>query len=40
MGHKVAGTRQGDAHTIWVDPTTGAYYGAADRRISGKAVGY
>ncbi len=40
MGHRVAGARQGDAHTIWVDPKTGIYYGAADRRISGKAVGY
>lgn len=40
MGHKVGGTRQGDAHSIWVDPKTGTYYGAADHRISGKAVGY
>jgi gamma-glutamyltranspeptidase/glutathione hydrolase len=40
MGHKVAGARQGDAHTIWVDPKSGTYYGAADRRISGSAVGY
>ena len=40
MGHTVTGTRQGDAHSIWVDPKTGTYYGAEDRRISGKAVGY
>jgi gamma-glutamyltranspeptidase/glutathione hydrolase len=40
MGHQVGGTRQGDAHSIWVDRKTGTYYGAADRRISGKAAGY
>jgi gamma-glutamyltranspeptidase/glutathione hydrolase len=40
MGHTVEGTRQGDAHSIWVDPKTGRYYGAEDRRISGKAAAY
>lgn len=40
MGHKVGGTRQGDAHSIRVDPKTGKYFGAADHRISGKAAGY
>jgi gamma-glutamyltranspeptidase/glutathione hydrolase len=40
MGHKVRSTKQGDAHSIWVDPKTGLYYGAADRRINGKAAGY
>jgi gamma-glutamyltranspeptidase/glutathione hydrolase len=40
MGHKVSGTKQGDAHSIWVDPRTGLYYGAEDRRISGRAAGY
>ncbi len=40
MGHTVSGNHQGDAHTIWVDPKTGVYQGAADRRVSGKAVGY
>ena len=40
MGHKVTGTWQGDAHSIWVDPKTGRYYGAEDRRIDGKAAGY
>jgi gamma-glutamyltranspeptidase/glutathione hydrolase len=40
MGHVVTGTRQGDAHSIWVDPRTGFYYGAEDRRISGKVAGY
>jgi gamma-glutamyltranspeptidase / glutathione hydrolase len=39
MGHFVTAIRQGDAHSIWVDPKTGTYYGAADRRISGKASG-
>jgi gamma-glutamyltranspeptidase/glutathione hydrolase len=40
MGHKVEGTRQGDAHSIWVDPKTGRYHGAEDRRISGKVASY
>jgi gamma-glutamyltranspeptidase/glutathione hydrolase len=40
MGHRLEGARQGDAHSIWVDPKTGTYYGAADHRISGKAQGY
>ena len=40
MGHTVEGTRQGDAHTIYVDRKTGAYVGAEDRRIMGKAAGY
>ncbi len=40
MGHVVVPGKQGDAHTIWVDPKTGAYVGAEDRRIDGKAAGY
>jgi gamma-glutamyltranspeptidase/glutathione hydrolase len=40
LGHKVVGSRQGDAHTIAVHPRTGAYVGAADRRINGKASGF
>ena len=40
MGHNVVGTKQGDAHTIWVDPKTGVYHGAADKRQDGKAAGY
>jgi gamma-glutamyltranspeptidase/glutathione hydrolase len=40
MGHVVVGTRQGDAHTIYVDPKTGAYVGAEDRRIMGTASGF
>ncbi|MFO0846864.1 MAG: gamma-glutamyltransferase, partial [Gemmataceae bacterium] len=40
MGHRVVGTSQGDAHTILVDPKTGAYQGAEDRRIKGKASGF
>jgi gamma-glutamyltranspeptidase/glutathione hydrolase len=40
-GHRVvAGPKQGDAHSIWVNPRTGGYVGAADRRLSGKAAGY
>ncbi len=40
MGHKVSFARQGDAHSIWINPKTGGYVGAADKRLSGKAVGY
>jgi gamma-glutamyltranspeptidase/glutathione hydrolase len=40
MGHTVIGTRQGDAHSIWIDLKTGRYYGAADHRIDGKAAGF
>jgi gamma-glutamyltranspeptidase / glutathione hydrolase len=40
MGHIVRGGSQGDAHTIRVDPKTGAYIGAPDRRINGKASGF
>jgi gamma-glutamyltranspeptidase / glutathione hydrolase len=40
MGHVIYGGRQGDAHSIWVDPKTGIYHGAEDRRINGKAAGY
>lgn len=40
LGHAVTGAKQGDAHSIRVDPQTGRYQGAADRRISGKASGY
>jgi gamma-glutamyltranspeptidase/glutathione hydrolase len=40
MGHVVYGGRQGDAHSIYVDPKTGLYHGAEDKRISGKASGY
>ncbi|MBX9579610.1 MAG: gamma-glutamyltransferase, partial [Gemmataceae bacterium] len=39
-GHTVRPHRQGDAHTIGVDPKTGEYVGAADARIDGKAAGY
>ena len=38
--NQVVGTRQGDAHSIWVNPRTGGYVGAADRRLSGKVSGY
>jgi gamma-glutamyltranspeptidase/glutathione hydrolase len=40
MGHAVGGHRQGDAHSIRVDPQLGIYQGAADKRINGKAIGY
>lgn len=40
LGHNVLGTRQGDAHSIWVNPQTGGYVGAADKRLSGKASGF
>jgi gamma-glutamyltranspeptidase/glutathione hydrolase len=41
LGHDVKPVRsQGDAHSIWIDPKTGVYSGAADKRINGKAAGY
>jgi gamma-glutamyltranspeptidase/glutathione hydrolase len=40
MRHKVRFAPQGDAHSIWINPKTGGYIGAADKRLSGKAVGY
>jgi gamma-glutamyltranspeptidase/glutathione hydrolase len=40
MGHKVSFARQGDAHSIWINPKTGGYVGAADKRLSGKVSGY
>ena len=41
MGHRVVGAKaQGDAHSIWVNPQTGGYVGAADKRLSGKAAAY
>jgi len=40
MGHRVSSARQGDAHSIWINPKTGGYVGAADKRLSGKSSGY
>jgi gamma-glutamyltranspeptidase/glutathione hydrolase len=40
MGHRVSYARQGDAHSIWINPKTGGYIGAADKRLSGKVAGY
>lgn len=42
LGHKIDAkpARQGDAHSIRVDPKTGEYEGAADKRRSGWAAGY
>jgi gamma-glutamyltranspeptidase/glutathione hydrolase len=39
LGHEVTQARQGDAHTILIDPRTGMRIGAADKRLDGKAVG-
>jgi len=39
LGHTVTEARQGDAHSIWIDPKTGVRVGAADKRLDGKAVG-
>jgi gamma-glutamyltranspeptidase / glutathione hydrolase len=39
MGHTITESRQGDAHSIWIDPKTGVRVGAADKRRDGKAVG-
>jgi len=43
MGHTIGKSlswRQGDAHSIFIDPETGLYHGAADRRSKGSAIGY
>lgn len=43
MGHtmkKPYRWQQGDAHSILIDPQTGLYYGTADRRSQGSAIGY
>ncbi len=39
LGHSVGEARQGDAHSIAIDPKTGIRTGAADKRLDGKAVG-
>lgn len=39
LGHTVTEARQGDGHSIWIDPKTGARVGAADKRLDGKALG-
>ena len=39
MGHAVGDHRQGDGHSIWIDPKTGVRIGAADKRLDGKAKG-
>jgi len=38
LGHTVTKHRQGDAHTIAIDPATGTAVGAADKRRDGAAV--
>jgi gamma-glutamyltranspeptidase/glutathione hydrolase len=41
MGHNVREIGGlGDAHSIWIDPKTGEYHGAADKRSKGTAAGY
>ncbi len=43
MGHMMKEPfrwRQGDAHSVLIDPITGLYYGAADKRSQGSAIGY
>jgi gamma-glutamyltranspeptidase/glutathione hydrolase len=42
LGHRLGPRplRQGDAHSIAVDPRTGLYRGEADRRRDGAAAGY
>jgi gamma-glutamyltranspeptidase/glutathione hydrolase len=42
MGHSIRpeASRQGDAHTIWIDPHTGELHGVADSRLRGAARGY
>jgi gamma-glutamyltranspeptidase/glutathione hydrolase len=38
-GHTVMKIGQGDAHSIWIEPKTRLRVGAADKRLSGSAVG-
>lgn len=41
MGHKIRIIeKQGRAHSIYIDPQTGIFYGAADKRREGSAKGY
>jgi gamma-glutamyltranspeptidase/glutathione hydrolase len=42
LGHAIRpiGVKQGDAHTIWIDPQNGALHGVADSRIGGAARGF
>jgi gamma-glutamyltranspeptidase/glutathione hydrolase len=39
LGHTVSEARQGDAHSIAIDPKSGIRIGCADKRLDGKAVG-
>ena len=39
LGHDVTEHKQGDGHSIWIDPKTGTRVGAADKRLDGKAAG-
>ena len=41
LGHSLRKiSRQGDAHSILIDPKSGLYIGAADKRSNGSAIGY
>ncbi len=39
-GHTVGKAKQGDAHSIAIDPKSGVLRGAADSRLDGKALGW
>ncbi len=39
IGHTVTSNKQGDAHSIAVDPKSGKFIGAADTRLDGQAKG-
>ncbi len=40
LGHTVVTNKQGDAHSIAVDPKTGRLVGASDKRLDGSAKGW
>jgi gamma-glutamyltranspeptidase/glutathione hydrolase len=38
-GHAVTKQKQGDAHSIWIDPKTGLRHAGVDKRLDGKGAG-
>jgi len=40
LGHTVVTNKQGDAHSIALDPKSGKWIGAADKRLDGSAKGW
>lgn len=38
-GHAVTKHKQGDAHSIWIDPKTGLRHAGVDKRLDGKGAG-